>query len=136
MASKSVKQPTPVRQAGRKARLLQILDRDGHACVWCGTPFDGRFTQPTTEHLVPRIKGGPSWLENEMAACRRCNKARGHQTVGAWLDACESRGWAPKTDRVVAQLEALLNSIESRGGQRRARRYAESQLRRVRRLQE
>ena len=37
---------------------------------------------------------------------------------------------------VVAQLEELLSSIEARGGQRRARRYAESQLRRVRRLQE
>ncbi len=136
MAVKSSKNPTPVRQADRRGRLLQILERDGQVCVWCGTPFDERFTKPTTEHLVPRIKGGPSWLENEMAACRRCNKARGHQTVGAWLDECASRGWTPNTERVVAQLEELLSSIEARGGQRRARRYAESQLRRVRRLQE
>lgn len=132
--TEKLKRPVPVRQMGRRSRLLQILERDGQSCVWCGTTFDARFTNPTTEHLVPRVKGGPSWLENEMAACRRCNKERGHQSIGGWMDACVSRGWTPNVARVIAQLEALLVSIEIRGGQRRARQYAESQLRRVHRL--
>ena len=65
-------------------RMDQILLRDGPYCVWCAAPLDntpGSIHQATTEHLVPRIKGGPSWVENELAACRRCNGERGHQSV-------------------------------------------------------
>jgi hypothetical protein len=62
----------------------------------------------TTEHLVPRIKGGPSWLENEVAACRRCNGGRGHRPPGAWIDECTGRGWDPNVDAVVRALESLL----------------------------
>jgi len=48
-----------------------ILERDGSECIWCRRPIDVRLVEATTEHLVPRIKGGPSILENEIAACRR-----------------------------------------------------------------
>ena len=40
-----------------------ILERDGPWCVWCSAPLDaspGALNPPTTEHMVPRIKGGPS----------------------------------------------------------------------------
>ena len=80
---------------------------------------------------VPRIKGGPSWLENEVAACRRCNGQRGHLTPAEWLDECERRGWAPATATVVAALVRLREAIGERGGQRRARPYIQSQLRRL-----
>ena len=123
--------PKVVRQPGKRARLAQILDRDGSTCVWCGEPFDGRFRVATTEHLVPRIKGGPSWLENEMAACRQCNKARGHKTIGQWASECIEAGWAPNLDAVTERLQDLLVTINERGGQRRARAYIESQLRRL-----
>ena len=108
-----------------------ILQRDGDDCVWCGRTLEG-LVAATTEHLVPRIKGGPSWLENEVAACRRCNGQRGHQTLGAWLDECERRGWQPKRDVIVRALESLQQAISARGGQRRARGYIDSQLRRLR----
>ena len=36
-----------------------ILERDGNDCVWCRRAFDNHLVLPTTEHLVPRIKGGP-----------------------------------------------------------------------------
>ena len=78
----------------RAERLLAVLVRDGDRCVWCGRAFGG-LVQPTTDHLVPRVKGGPSWIENEVAACRRCNGRRGHQTPIDWLDECERRGWSP-----------------------------------------
>ena len=87
----------------------------------------------TTEHVVPRIKGGPSWLENEVAACARCNRARGHTTPAEWLDECERRGWVPDRAAVLASLERLEAAIAERGGQRRARPYVASQLRRLRR---
>ncbi len=85
----------------------------------------------TTEHVVPRIKGGPSWLENEVAACRRCNGQRGHRTPADWLDECERRGWQPNRAALVRTLEALDRVIAARGGQRRARPYITAQRRRL-----
>ena len=113
-----------------------ILDRDGPFCVWCSAPLDnspGGLNKPTTEHLVPRIKGGPSWLENELAACRRCNGERGHQGPAGWLQDCEGLGRSTRRDVVIAALERLQAAIAERGGQRRARPYIASQLRRLRR---
>ncbi|MGY1809212.1 HNH endonuclease [Blastococcus sp. SYSU D00669] len=119
-------------QLDRADRLDAILERDGPTCVWCGRAF-GPLVRPTTEHVVPRVKGGPSWLENEVAACRRCNADRGHRTPADWLTECERRGWAPDEPRLVRTLTALEVAIARTGGQRRARPYLESQLRRLRR---
>ena len=119
-----------VAQADRRGRLDQILERDGATCVWCGRRFEG-LVRPTTEHLVPRLKGGPSWLENEVAACRRCNGQRGHATLGDWADECERRGWPVDRARLVRTLEELTTAITRRGGQRRARPWLAGQLRRL-----
>lgn len=115
----------------RRERLAMILERDGPWCVWCSRPFDSRLNTPTTEHLVPRIKGGPSWIENELAACRRCNTERGHQSPAAWLQECEGLGRPARRDIVVRALRGLEEAISRRGGQRRARPYIRSQLRRL-----
>lgn len=155
-----------VAQANRSQRLQLILQRDGPTCVWCGRRFEG-LVRPTTEHLVPRLKGGPSllvapqagprgpsdgasaalrqdrqsrpacstrpsWLENEVTACRRGNGQRSHASLGDWADECERRGWAVDRDRLVRTLEALGAAIAERGGQRRARPWLASQLRRFR----
>ncbi len=61
----------------------------------------------TTEHVVPRVKGGPSWIENEVAACARCNRERGHLTPAEWIDECERRGWQPARDVIVCSLVSL-----------------------------
>ena len=63
---------TTLSNPDRAGRLAAALERDGPTCVWCGRTF-GPLVTPTTEHVVPRIKGGPSWAENEVAACSRCN---------------------------------------------------------------
>jgi len=119
-------------QLGRADRLDAARDRDGDTCVWCGCVFDGR-TRPTTEHVIPRVKGGPSWLENEVAACRRCNGERGHRGLVEWLDECERRGWVPDVARLERVLVSLDAAIAARGGQRKARPQLASQLRRLRR---
>jgi hypothetical protein len=116
----------------RADRLTAILERDGPTCVWCGRPF-GPLIRPSTEHVVPRVKGGPSWLENEVAACRRCNGERGHRTPVEWLEECERRGWAPDEPRLTRVLAALERAIAREGGRRRARPYLDAQLRRLRR---
>ena len=123
--------PTDVLQLNRRQRLAIVLERDGAACVWCGRPLEVGLVVATTEHLVPRIKGGPSWIENELAACRRCNGERGHRTPGEWFDECERRGWNPNREVIVRALRSLSDAIVERGGQRRARPYIASQLRRL-----
>ncbi|HSL59120.1 MAG TPA: HNH endonuclease [Acidimicrobiales bacterium] len=119
-------------EPNRRERLEQVLERDGARCVWCALPIDSDLVRATTEHVVPRIKGGPSWIENELAACARCNRQRGHTTPADWLDECERRGWEPDRAAVVGALEALAAAIAERGGQRRARPYIAAQLRRLR----
>ena len=79
----------------RRARMAVILERQGAECVWCRRPLEVGLVGATTEHVVPRIKGGPSWIENEVAACRRCNGERGRRTPGEWIDESERRGWDP-----------------------------------------
>jgi len=122
------------RAPGRAARLVGALDRDGQTCIWCGRHF-GPHVRPTTEHVVPRLKGGPSWAENEVAACGRCNRERGHRGAVDWLEECRRRGWSPDADRLVRCLTALQDAIAARGGQRRARPYLDAQLRRLRRVE-
>jgi HNH endonuclease len=121
---------TSAAQPGRAERLEAVLQRDGASCIWCGRPFAG-LVRPTTDHLVPKVKGGPSWVENEAAACRRCNAERGHTTPAAWAEECERRGWAVDRARLVRALTALDGAIRRRGGQRRARGYLAHQLRRL-----
>ena len=99
--------------------------------MWCGREVGTDLVRATVDHVVPRLKGGPSWPENLLPACGRCNKQRGHRTPAHWLEECEGRGWAPDRAAVVASLRALQEAIARRGGMRRARAYVDSQLRRL-----
>ena len=119
-------------QPDRAERLQAARLRDGDTCIWCGRALTGHVAA-TTDHLVPKVKGGPSWLENEVAACRRCNGERGHRGAVEWLEECERRGWSADGARLRRVLASLATAIEERGGQRRARKHLETQLRRLRR---
>lgn len=118
------------RQSARRDRLEQAVERDGDGCFWCRRPF-GRLVPPTTDHLVPRVRGGPSWLANEVAACRRCNADRGHRSPSDWLNECENRGWTPDRAATRALLVALAAELVVRGGHRAARDAVDGQLRRL-----
>ena len=62
--------------------MALILERDGKACVWCRRPLEVGFVEATTEHVVPRLKGGPSWIENEVAACVEAGRRALRETAG------------------------------------------------------
>jgi hypothetical protein len=115
----------------RSERLLRILERDGEECVWCRRSLAPGHRESSLEHVVPRLKGGPAWPENEVCACRSCNRARGHLAPAIWLERCEQRGLEPRRDVIVASLLRLRDAIAERGGQRRARPYLDGQLRRL-----
>lgn len=117
----------------RRERMEAILERDGYECVWCRQAIEVGLNRATTDHLIPRVKGGPSWIENEVAACRGCNKRRGHVSPGEWIDECQRLGLEPNIEAITTALQSLSERVQREGGQRRARKYLESQLRRLRR---
>jgi hypothetical protein len=124
-------EPPIGRELPRAERLLLILERDGPECVWCRRPLAAGHRDCSLEHVIPRLKGGPAWPENEVCACRPCNRSRGHVAPAAWLDRCEARGLMPRRDVIVSSLLRLREAIAVRGGQRRARPYLDGQLRRL-----
>lgn len=69
----------------RRERLRLALERDGPHCVWCGRELSVGHRLASTDHVVPRLKGGPAWIENEVAACRSCHRRRGHSAPVDWL---------------------------------------------------
>lgn len=110
--------------------LGAILRRDGPRCVWCATPF-GHLVRPTREHVVPRVRGGPTWPENLVAACPRCNRDRGTASPVQWLDELAMRGLSPRRDVVAAALVALADRVRAEGGMRRARPALSAELRKL-----
>jgi 5-methylcytosine-specific restriction endonuclease McrA len=52
-----------------------VLDRDAHACVYCGLRAD------TIDHVRPRSRGGPHIWTNVVAACARCNHRKGDRLL-------------------------------------------------------
>lgn len=113
----------------RGQRLAGAVAGQHGRCLWCGTTF-GRLVLPTTDHLVPRLKGGPSITENEVAACRPCNARRGHLGPSTWLAYRRDHGGAPDTARLIALLRRLEAALGV-GGHRKLRRYIDAQLRRL-----
>jgi len=51
---------------------LQVLDRDGWVCAYCGRPAN------TADHIYPRVQGGDMWaLDNLQSLCKSCNSSKG-----------------------------------------------------------
>ena len=63
-----------------KQLRLKVLHRDNHVCYYCGNDA----TQ--VDHVVAIIKGGDCYdMDNMVAACRRCNIAKGARSQGVFL---------------------------------------------------
>jgi hypothetical protein len=123
--------PAPrIPQPSSAQRLVVALDRDGPYCVWCSREF-GDLVRPTREHVIPRVKGGPSIPENEVAACARCNRERGHHSPVQWLDEVSARGRTPRPEVIAASLQRLADHIDRHGGLRAVRGYLRTELRKL-----
>lgn len=119
-----------LRPLPRDGRVAEIARRDGCSCAWCGRVLDTGSPAATLEHVIPKLKGGPAWIENEVIACRACNHSRGHTSPADWMRLCLERGARPSLNVVRARLHELDAAIKTRGGVRRARAYLEGQIKR------
>lgn len=57
-----------------------VLERDGHACVYCGAtgqPFH-------LDHVIPRSKGGADTISNLATACAPCNLSKAAKPLSEW----------------------------------------------------
>ena len=55
----------------------QILPK---RCVYCGSEEN-----LTTDHLIPKNRGGDNSADNLVLACKSCNSSRGNKGVFEWL---------------------------------------------------
>jgi hypothetical protein len=62
-------------------------------CVFCGSTMD-----LTTDHLIPRRRGGDDSADNVVLACQPCNASRGEKGIFEWLGLKEK----DKVHRLVA----------------------------------
>ncbi len=63
-----------------KALRRAVLDRDGHACRYCGASGPLHV-----DHILAVALGGTDDLANLAAACIPCNLSKGAKTLGEWL---------------------------------------------------
>jgi hypothetical protein len=77
-------------------------------CVYCGSTTD-----LTTDHLIPRSRGGDDSADNVVLACQPCNASRGDKGIFEWLGLKEK----DKLHRLVAgkYLKQLLTLHEGAG---------------------
>jgi 5-methylcytosine-specific restriction endonuclease McrA len=55
-----------------RALRLAVWERDGGACVHCGSRFDIQY-----DHLIPVALGGATSAENLQILCAECNREKG-----------------------------------------------------------
>ena len=106
-----------------------------YRCAWCGYDLTKPNARPTRDHIVPKIKGGPTRVENEVASCGSCNQKRGHASPSQYVESSrDERGLEPDAALVADQLDALDAAIQREGGMRKIRDYVTREARRVREL--
>ena len=82
-------------QGGSSRPLLRDIlwgKTRGH-CWLCGRVL--ALDQTTVEHLHPVSRGGPSIESNTVAACQKCNKAKGNQTLAEYRSTLTYAAGAP-----------------------------------------
>jgi hypothetical protein len=123
------------RQMSPAARLERLIELGEGRCPWCGYDLTKPMARPTRDLIVPKVKGGPARLENEVAACGGCNGKRGSSSPSQFIEESRrDRGLDPNATVVADQLDRLQEAIEREGGMRKIRDYVAREGKRVRQL--
>lgn len=91
----------------RAKKLQELIDRDGGACVYCGTT-DGL----TIDHMLPKKRGGDSDPLNLAAACKPCNSSKKERTpeeagMVFWNPAASAR-WASYKEQRTGNVDVTV----------------------------
>lgn len=66
-------------------RRRALWEKEGMQCHWCQQPTrfssDHAWDVATTDHVIPRYKGGTNDDDNLVSACNRCNNRRNHEDI-------------------------------------------------------
>ena len=124
------------RQLSPAARLEHLMGLGEGKCTWCGFDLAKPNARPTRDMLVPKLKGGPARLENEVAACSSCNQLRGgRHSPSQFIEASRNeRGLQPNAALIADQLDSLDEAIQREGGMRKIRDYVTREAKRARDL--
>jgi 5-methylcytosine-specific restriction endonuclease McrA len=68
---------TTIKQVVRFSRI-NVYTRDGFRCQYCGAKRQMRDLN--YDHVIPRVKGGPTTWENIVTSCYACNDRKGSRT--------------------------------------------------------
>lgn len=66
----------------------RLAEAQNWKCCWCGnhmTAVRNKRNSTTTEHVIPKSKGGADHEDNFAVACVRCNNKRGDRDVEEYL---------------------------------------------------
>jgi len=86
----------------------QILNRDNHACVRCGSTENLQI-----DHILPRSCGGPHVEENLRVLCRHCNAGRPVSGLALQKD-LEADGYSLANLRVKFGIDASISELTDR----------------------
>jgi hypothetical protein len=129
--------------------ILRIAEAQNHRCCYCGhrmirhTHYNGVPTPRDAlikDHLEPRTYGGPTEINNIIAACCQCNNLRGemealafHNLMQKWFkrDATLRGRWHMVTREELYTLKLQCIKVHERQLNGLARKYIEYAFRHV-----
>lgn len=79
----------------------QCFKRDGYKCRYCGIDD----VPLTVDHVMTWENGGPTYPENLVTCCRKCNKTRGNMPYEQWLES----DYYKQISSVLTEAEKLAN---------------------------
>lgn len=62
-----------------------------NVCVYCGCKEDLHW-----DHIVPKSRGGPDSIDNQVQACKKCNLGKGDKEPMEWYRAMNRRYEVPR----------------------------------------